>query len=576
MIKRRNRSSLSAPGVKNPFIFGICVAAVLALGSSELHADADNIRSLKELEQYSGPFNRNLELHNLLSNSNEQQLLELLEESKEVDRQKRPQLQSPILQRLSQFDPKRAFAQIEQLAEDSPEQLIAAVFAEWSSSNLEEAIVFASSLDEDSRFAALKSILAERTDLAEDERLDVARQLGNERYAVNLNLQKMLSKPIDNPEKTWNELIDEIQDDPGQFWALATVARAWVEKSGFRILDRVSRSLTNDQTRQFVLDSVLRQLAESDPEGAFEYALKLDSSPGSSGSLDSGVLDTWVKSDPRSALEAASQVEQLGLRRRLQDFVVRAWAYEMPRDVLSSLNAIPEHLHSSATRAAIGEWVQEDPNEVADFVARMDSQSRTLAGSNLVASWASGTGYEAALDWLLTEPRVADLKSLLLPETLMYLVYRGDPELAMKTALEQPISGDKTGLEASLIFYIATKNPDEALEFLPQVRSGATKLAAVGHLGKIYLENDASDEAVSLAKQLPASKQTEYIQSLMATWTRRDPADLLDSLDQLPTADVKSKAAVALIEYDKRNSVLSEQQAQKARRYLSARDAEGL
>ncbi len=576
MNSHRNRSLHSVPSAKSQFILGIFVSVVLAMGSSQLCASERVPSSLKDLDQYSSPFNRNVELHLLLLNANEQQLLELLAESKEVDRRKRPHLQRPILQRLSQIDPNQAYAQIELLTADDPKQLIEAVFAEWSSSNLEEAVVFASSLDENSRFAALKSILFERTDLSADERRDIARQLGHERYAVNLNMQEMLSKPIDNPEETWNELVDEIKDDPGQSWALATVARAWAEKSGVRILDRVSRALNNDQTRQWVLGSVLRKVAESDPQSAFEYALKLDSSPGGFGSLVAGVTDTWIKSDPRSAFEAASQVEKLGLRRRLQDSVVRAWAYEMPRDVLSALDTLPDHLHHSATRAAIGAWVQEDPNEAADFVARMDSQSRKLAASNLVAIWSSQEDYSAALDWIQTEPRMADLKPLLLPETLMYLAYR-DPTLAMETALAQPISGDAPGLEASMIFYLASKDPDEALEFLPQVRSGSTKMAAFGHLGNSYIQNGASDEAVSLAKQLPASKQTEYFQSLFTSWTRRDPDDLLDSLDQLPTEDVKSKAAVALLkEYDRRNSALYEQQAQRARKYLSAKDAESL
>ena len=536
-----------------------------------------NIRSLDDLEQFSSPFKRNLELLLLLTDADERRVLRLLEESNEAKPQRRLQLQKPILQRLTQLNPRKAYEQIELLEHVNTSLLIDWIFMEWSSFNLEEAVSFAESLGDDEKFAALRSVLAERSDLSEQQRLRIARQLGNVQHAINLNMQEMLSKPIDNPEETWNELVSVVQDNPGQFWMLATVARAWVEKDGLRILDQISESMTNSQTRQHVLNSVLFNAAKDTPESAFEYALKLDSNPEGFGfvSLVSTVTNTWVKSDPRSALDAASGVEQLGLRRKLEESVVTAWANQNPQDVLSVLETLPEHVLHSATRTAISSWVNEDPREAANFVASMDGGSRASAASSLVVAWTRQPDYKDSVEWVLNEPGISDLKGFLLPEVLSYLAYV-DPQFAMEKALEQPIADGGLGLEATVIFRLSHNDIDEAIRFLPQVRPGSTKTAAYEYVGKMYIQHGATEDALNLAQELPSSNRSEYFQALLTTWSRSDPESLLNSIDSLPTSEVKSKAARVLTISNKRHKGLSEKQVQSVEKYLSKEDADGI
>ncbi len=607
----------TTPHTRNPFVYFVYVTVVIALGSSTSSDEIDstytvtspdsltavlvaqndsgqsdnriaaepigresqsaNIRNLDDLEQFRSPFKRSLELLSLLSNANERQVLKLLEESNEAKPQRRLQLQKPILQRLTQLNPRKAYEQIELLAQDNKSRLIDWIFMEWSSFNLEEAVSFAESLGDDERFAALSSVLAERSDLSEDERLRIARRLGNEQHAINLNMQERLSKPIANPEETWNELVSEVQDNPGQFWMLATVARAWVEKNGLRILDQVSDSLTNYQTRQHVLHAVLLNAAKDTPEIAFEYALKLDSNPGGFPfvSLVSAVTNTWVKSDPRSALDAASGVEQLGLRRKLEESVVTAWANENPQDLLTDLETLPEHVRQSATRTAISSWVNEDPHEAANFVASMEGGSRASAASSLLIVWSRQPDYKDSIEWVLNEPGISDLKGFLLPEVLSYLAYV-DPQFAMEKALEQPIADGGLGLEATVIFRLSQNDIDEAIRFLPQVRPGSTKTAAYGYVGKMYIQHGATEDALNLAQELPSSNRSEYFQALLTTWSRSDPESLLNSIDSLPTSEVKSKAARVLTVSNKRHKGLSEKQVQSVEKYLSKEDAESI
>lgn len=537
--------------------------------------ESARIRTLSDLEQFESPFKKSLAFHVLLSNANEKQILTLYKESNDLPADARLSVQKLILQRLAQFDPKVAIEQIELQSESDRFQMIDSVFREWSAESLDEAVAFATTLEDGDRTAALAGILAQRNRLPEVERRRIARQLGNERYAVNLIMQEKLSGPIENPEETWNGLVGEIEGDPGQFWMLATVARDWVDKSGLRVLDQVSDSISDLQTRQLVLGSVLQQAAKANPEGAFEYALKFDDGRSGFRSLTSGVVNTWVASDPRSALIAASRVDKPGMRRSLEEAVVTKWASLKPRDVLSDLETLPEHVHNTATRTAISSLVQSDPTEAAKFVASITGATRVSAASSLVASWTQQESYQDALDWVLREPSVSDLKPLLLPDVLSFLVHV-DPQLAMKTALEQPLVQDHPGLEASVIAYLAYKDFDEALEFFPHVRDGTTKTAAYGSVGRILIQSGEISEAIKLAQQLPSSSKGDYFQSLLRTWTESDPTGLLNSIEQLPTAEIKSKAAFALTALNQWNDNLSVEQVERAKEYLSREDSEKL
>lgn len=542
-------------------------------GTTDGGAVRPTVLSLEEIQQFSSPFKRSLELHALLLDASEQEVLKLLAESDGVEVRKRLQVQKPIFQRLAQLNPKKAYARIKLLEGTDHSQLIYSVFMEWSSFDLEEAVEFASSLDDNERIEALNGILTERSDLSEEEHRLIARKLDYEQFAINLIMQEKLSKPIDDPEEMWNELVEEVQDNPGQFWMLATVARAWVEKDGMGILDEVSETITNTETRQFVLNSVLGLVTESDPDRAFEYALKLDNNPTGLYSLVLAVARSWVKFDPQSALNAVSEIERTSLRNRLEDSVVREWAYAKPREVLSLIDTFSENLHRTATTAAVSSLVQKDSQDAAEFVASLSGSSRASAANSLLMSWTRGSDYESAIDWVLNEPQISDLKPLLLPNALSYLV-SVDPQLAMQKALDQPISEDQLGLEVTVIGHLSYQDPDEARDLLSKVRTGRTQIVAYQEVGKSFVRNGDTEKALNLAEELPSSKRAEYFEPILKTWTRYDHEELLKSIDRLPTVEIQSKAALMLLANNERNTNLSKEDEKRVRQFLSVEDEE--
>ena len=182
-------------------------------------------------------------------------------------------------------------------------------------------------------------------------------------------------------------LSNELQNDFLQSRELVEIANAWVTKSGLDVLNQVSESITNTRTRGSVLDSVLTNVAQADPEGAFEFARRLDTT--GFNSLVSRVVGVWARTDPTAALAAVAQIDKSGLRQQLEQSVITAWGLQKPHDVLAHLDQLPDHLQRSAVRSAISAIAHINPSKAADFVASMDdgiSKDRRglLAFRNLV------------------------------------------------------------------------------------------------------------------------------------------------------------------------------------------------
>ena len=532
-----------------------------------------NIQSLDELSEYRSPFDRGIALRGMLSNANEQQIIDLLEESKSIAPSTRAQVQSVILQRLAQLKPRNALSRLEGLNDQHTGEFIESIFSEWSRLNLEEAVSHAVLMDENGKFSALSSILAERSDLSEEKRREVARRLGNEQYAINLIVQEKVSDSTLDPRDAWYELVNELQNDFLQSQTLIDIANAWVTKSGLDVLNQVSESITNTHIRSSVLDSVLTNVAQTDPEGAFEYALGLDTS--GFNSLVSRVVEVWARSDPTAALAAIANIDKSGLRRQLEQSVISAWAFQKPHDVLVQLDQLPDHLQRPAITASVSAIARTDPSKAAEFVAGLeDGVSKTDSAFMLASIW-SMKDPKSALAWILGEPSIEHIRPQLL-SNILFRVADEDPQLAMDTALEQPIDEESQGLEVMVISALARTDIDKAVEFLARVREGQTQAASYAVVGAHYIRGGETQKALDLAKELPESNRTYYLKELLPQWASSDPQGLLSSIDQLPTDEIKSRAALALSVYDQWNNHLTEEELERVAGFLTKDDAENV
>ncbi|MCY4144786.1 MAG: hypothetical protein OXG08_14000 [Gammaproteobacteria bacterium] len=550
--------------------------------SSSSQTAMKTVRNLDELQEIKSAFERSVALRNLLLESNEAQVVELLAQSEDrAQTNYRFGMQVVVVQRLAQLNPKRALSRV--LRMDPQEynvwQFITSVFEEWAHSDLDEAVLQARTIDENWKEVALQAIVQERMDLSEEILLAIARDLGYEQVAVGAITGRKIEDALeDDPERAWNELAIDLQNDRQHMRNIARVATAWVEQDGTGVLDQINQSLTNNDTKRYVLRNVLSNVARSDPAGAFRFAVTVDNDQYSH--IASGVIDTWAQTDPQAALAAASEVERRTLRRQLEESVVRAWGYSKPREVLDNIDVLPAHLQPTAISTAMSHVARNSPEEAAALVVGMNSgNTRTAAAIAVVGAWVNGD-HEAALEWILNEPTNKEIKTQLLQGILWQLV-RIDPQLAMDTAVAQPIEQDdarRTGmaLEVTVISSLAYSDLDKAIELLPQVRKGPYRLQAYQMVSGAMIRDGDVDEALNLAQQLAESDRESFYMSLATAWAGTDPEGLLNSMNRLPSKGVKSRAAMMLLSFNRHQENLTEEQVENAKKHLTDEDAKAL
>lgn len=539
------------------------------------------LQDLDDLDQIKSSFERGLALRKLLSNSDEAQVANLLNQSHDLfSNNQRYSTQTVVIRRLAQLNPKQALRHLREMSERHyPGRFVGLVYQEWVHSNLDEAIAHARTLEDAWKNSALEVIVQERRDLSEEVLKSIARDLGDEQIATTAIAHRKVEDAMDNPEKAWMELAVDLQDDRENTWVISRVASAWVEQSGLGVLDQIYQSLTNSETQQWVMRNVLEDVAATDPAEAFRFALTIENDQYNM--IISYVAGTWARSDPQRALAAASEIEKRTLRREMEERVVNSWAYEKPREVLDGIDTLPEHLHASALSTALGQIAEESPEEAVDVVVSMESgPARMSAAMSVTQNWAYQDP-EAALDWILNEPSIEDLRRQLLSGVLHRIV-RTNPELAMSAALSQPIEEGENGqwgnvgLEANVISNLAYSDLDKAIELLPQVRKGQTRLQAYQVVSGALIRDGDIEEALTMAEQFPESDRNEFYIAVAGAWAQSDPEGMLNSMNRLPTKEAKSSAAMSLITYNQYEKTLTEEQIEEARKFLTEDDAKTL
>ena len=531
------------------------------------------LASLSEVAQLSSEFERSAALFNILLQADKRDLLTLVDQSKKVSPATvQRSMQQSIFQRLASIDSVEALKQAKTLPKHRQDPLVQAIFEEWSITDLDESVKVAKNLDGPQKIAALQGILRSRTDLSESLRKEIARDFGRERVAVDMISQARMMELLDNPEEAWFAMIGDQNQRSSQTGILIQIGNAWVRQQGLGVLGQIAESFTDWQTRSTVVRSIIAKATLANPQDALNQALRLRSNQ--VGEWAPMVVREWALSEPRTAFDAATNVSPSGLRRSLQESVVIAWATNNPNMLLEELALLPENLQNLAREQAILAIARNEPLEAVDLMASVeDDSSRHMIAYSVASSW-SDIDPVAAVNWILSNPDLERMRNELLTIVFQKLALE-NPQLAMELALKQPIEHGR-GLEAIVIARLAQVDLQHALALLAQVREGQTQVAAFMSIGQQLVRNYDTDRALKLGEQLDGQSRSSYYQSVMSTWANMDPEGLVNSLDKLPSTETKSKAALSLARSNQYREVLTTDQLDYAKSFLSEQDAKRL
>lgn len=521
------------------------------------------IQNLKELESLSSHFQRTVALQKLLAETDEETLLQYWEQSTTMGSGLGEELQIAIVQRLATIDPLAAWELVSDLPSKKSPALVGAVFREWSVSNLDLAIEHARSLDVEIKTAAVASMLLSREDLSIEQRREIARQLNTEALAIEA-IERTLNTPIIlDPSTEWAEFLVRhttslVSPNEAQLQMVTHIATAWIQQEGVNALDNVLDSLPTQSAIWNTSDAVIRHLFGTDPQQAFDLAMHLRSR-GTVG-LAEQVVVAWTNDDPWSAFNAVSSVDAKNLQRNLQARVLDIWSYSDPRALIDRAGAFPEHLQQLARKKALISLSRNSPQDAAEMIFEMEDQaSRDEIALAIARNW-STSDITSVLDWIENEPGFNHNRDQLIGAAFSGLA-NSDPELALQTALAQPVNEEGLGPEAEVISSLTFDDMDTAIEMLSDVREGKTKTKAYERvIGMLTGINNDNDRAVGLLVQLSKEQEIPRDEWVLTGLVFNAPNGLFDALDRFDSMDFRRRVAKELLRFHEHDDTFTTEQ----------------
>ena len=95
-------------------------------------------------------------------------------------------------------------------------------------------------------------------------------------------------------------------------------------------------------------------------------------------------------------------------------------------------------------------------------------------------------------------------------------------------------------LEMQVFDQIVYSDLDLAIELLPKVPDGESRLDAYSSVGSEHIDQGDSDKALNLGLQLPSEEQANYFESIAYSWASVDPSGLVESIEKLPSQELRA------------------------------------
>ena len=529
------------------------------------------VQALEDILQFETGFERKTALFRLLMNASEPSLIEYLDESQELDPPSlRHTTENLIIRKLASLNPQISIDKVSTLPKSRQQDLVTKIFEEISLSNLDQARNLALDLDSKLKLAAVRGIFLTRHKHSDDLLLEIATELNQEAYAASYLAEAVAFSAFEDPASAWNRIASDSQPNLAQTEYLIRVATEWLLQEGISVIDRISESLTDTVVRDAVIMSALHRIAQDDPRAALIEALQLTSD--SRELALRTIAEVWARIDPQAALADIATMESGETLKLLQESLLTAWAAHDPRDLLEMLAVVPEHLRAMAREEALLAIARTWPEEAVSFLSDIeDDNLRIKLAKEIATNWSEQDPH-AALDWVLNETFTTDVQQAEILMIVLANLATNDPELAFKTARDQPIvlrGVHYRGMEVTVIQNLVDINIDKALSMLSDIRrEGLTIPHAYGEVGRAMIRDGQYDRALALGQRLGENRRRNYTTELMYQWALSDPETLFEALEGLSSDQLKNQAARGLVRYNPETKALSSVQMEQVGKFL--------
>lgn len=537
-------------------------------------ATVNSLRELIEQAPFASNFARTVALHALFERADVALLKQYWNQVEDLDMINfRLEIQDLIVQRCASLDPMAALSlTTDERVHERRYALLDQVYREWSRANLEDALDYFKTLDESSKLSALTSILREREDLSSETIRNIARHLDHEWIALELS-----SDAIESPGREWSSFLNQYQDQleelgNAQMQLMAHIAYAWVLEDGIDAFSKMREKLPHTFSMLETVRIVTHKLLDHDPKLAINLIVDRIQSETDTAyhPLAVELANKWAEVDPIEALDSTFVIGARGLRLRLQHRIVRTWAERQPGTVLTQLNELPDHLQTYARSWALTAIASNSPKQVLRILNNIKEPiTRGDIADTLVRGWAQ-QNLDDTLHWIETDASVVHIQKQL-QISAFHSLAESSPQLALQSALTQPIEEGDIGMEANVIGWISQfGRVDTAVSMLPKVREGKTRIHAYNSVMNALLKQSDTTSAIDLLFKLSSVEKPLDLELPLRTLAQNAPDRLFLSLDQIDQSELRAEAARLLYKHHKLTSRFTEEQLAKLQSLIQA------
>lgn len=483
----------------------------------------------------------------------------------------RDAVQGQILQCLASIDPVQTLNLLEGEPRLMQERGAEAVFQEWASTDLDSAVEHASTL---SPFFLREIALGAMVEVREDLRDSDIERIGRILKQSDFEIQDLITKndpaAQEGHDEIWNKTLNSNRPFNLKYSALTRLAWRRIDQEGLNAIEALSESLTDWRTRRGVLRESIRWAAQSDPKSTFEFALS--SFRETELHLVSDALKHWIEREPENAINAISQLEPNRLQTELYRNAISYWTNYAPREVLSNLELFPSELRTKAQREAFPKIRDFSVQEVTQLASKASDSDNVFNLPAVLGTW-KNYAFEDAVDWVL-ENSEPDLPLWFLARQLFDNLTPTNAELALKRILRDPLDEREVGFEAYVVAHLVETDVDAAIESLPRIRNDKTRDETFKQIALWVGLRNQWDTVWRFGSRLPKSQRTSFYDEAILHWKTHDPNKDLARIEELPSTELQSRAAMWIIEYGHAFGNLSQIDEAKLGEYLTDEDRE--
>ncbi len=361
--------------------------------------------------------------------------------------------------------------------------------------------------------------------------------------------------------------------DSLQIGILKEISEAWFREDGYVVLANAARSIADPNDRD-VLFEVISPIVRLNPQRALDFSVELPQEE--SELLTTAIFLIWCDLSPETALEAVSSyIANVTKRKSLQHELVYRWAVSNPDGILEKIQLLPDELKTHAIETAIARTTLSSPEKAISQMKQMErflgNDSRVTA--QIVTVW-SRYDPRAASDWIVSNIEKSNVECHRLLDVALRRLVVIEPSYALDVALDQPVDENGRGLELSLVKELASNgNTAAAVEMLPSIRGGSARVSALVAIGTGYVREDSPKDALDVASRVPQNYKWYFHNEIFRIWAHEAPRNLFETIEELTSADVRSRAGMQLLIANRSNAELSEDQISFVKSLLTDEDA---